>query len=303
MEERQPIKMEEIPEEEKPKRNIIYKIALGCLFVVFVCIKCGIRNPQAIAPMKSVWYMQKAMRASQQSKDRTESTYRGEVAPSLDKALSLDSTLWSAWLLKGAWMSDLHHLDSACFCFEKAVAHMDESATPEQQAKCIFFYADCLRITRQLDNALNVAKKGTKQFPDNKEIREELKQCIRQQCDTILSYAPPTYESPDPRPWQITDFAESMRQDSLWSEAIYIAKRGLKVFPEHPEIKREMKNIYIPYADYLLANSDDTQTLWKVSQAIWKVDRKRALNLRRKCARLGDKDAQAWFKQKGYEWD
>ena len=97
-----------------------------------------------------------------------------------------------------------------------------------------------------------------------------------------------------------------LRNEKKWLEAIELAQEAVKIYVHSEnlaDIEKELHCCYIEYADDLLANSNDTRTMWEASTAIWDVDRKRALNLRRKCARLGDKDAQEWFIKKGYEWD
>lgn len=306
---RTPVKLEEIPESEKPKSKTIYKILLGCLILIVLVFKMCIKNPELFGLGKSAWYSVKAAKLTQEVADepyeRRMYVYKHEISPLLNKALAANSKLWTAWFLKGVWMVDAQQFDSACICLSKTLKCMEETdgVEPDKEATCKYLYAMCLRLNGQLDEALDYAHECTLLTPDNKDIRDELQQCIRQKCDSIIADEPRSPASPDTRPQQLIEFSRSMRNDNLWHEALYIAKRGRKDFAHVPEIKKEVKDCYLAYSDYLLANSEDTQTMWETSSVIWNADRKRALNLRRKCAKLGAPEAQKWFRKKGYEWD
>lgn len=67
----------------------------------------------------------------------------------------------------------------------------------------------------------------------------------------------------------------------------------------NPATKAQMRSC----VNKALALYPQNGTAWTQKGLVMMLDRKRGLNLRRKCASLGNQTAIDWFRKNGYEWD
>lgn len=311
MEERHPINTEDVPETEQPKHGAFYKIAIVCLCFLYFIAKGVIGRPTSLNTMRSNIRVDIASFIINHTDSKDSIAVRNwcfnRALPMLNKAICLDESNWRAWALKGAlYTRQWVYLDSAAIFLRKTIQLQEEQGGVPDDTREYAHYVliTCLWGTHLPWEALDVAMAGVRKFPTSETMKKDVKSSVRQcynqwldACDTISDECLHAHNH------KIILLMDTLCQNSFWEDAVWVISNVCKKYPENNDIKEASRNIAIEYADYLLTNSEDTEVMWSMSNVIWNVDRKRALNLRRKCARLGDEQAQEWFKQEGYEWD
>lgn len=305
MEEQKQIVFTEMPEEKKPKKRGTSKIIIVVLVLLFGVVRSCIKDPT----WRSEWYCYKASRIMNKAlTDDSTKVIPGlnrEVLPLLNKAIRCDENNWRAWALKGGlytqqWM----HLDSSMLFFKRSIQIQETNAVKGHKAQTIYMYCVCARRAGCHAEALRAAIDGTKEFPLDETLEKERRGCVGNYYrEVLIADSVESVEEQVQQVYNILQFADTLRQKQLWEEAVWTLSEALKKYPEGTSLKNALQETGAEYCDLLLANSEDTGDMWYLSSLMWNVDRKRALNLRRKCARLGDEKAQQWFKKKGYEWD
>ena len=310
MEDRHPIKLEEIPETGKPKHGIVYTIAIVCLTALLYFIAGLIKNPKALNSTRSKICVYKASRILKKTEFvdsiNVYPMLNRQVMPLLNKAILLDKSNWNAWAMKGGiytrqWM----HLDNAAMCLHKAIRLQEKQGAPDEAREATYdLLVVCLWRAHLHREALAVAMEGANKFPTNQELKKDVMRAVGQYYRDVLDTGETILdEKMHVHVHKIVLFADTLCQNNFWEDAIWVIRTTRDKYPDNEDLKTALQEIGAVYADRLLADSEDTKAMWYLSKAIESVDRKRALNLRRKCARLGNKDAQDWLKKKGYEWD
>jgi len=308
MEPNKPITFEEIPQEKKSRKHVVSKILLGVLAAVLIIGRCTLKNKELTNLGMGTYYLLKASHAMSNyyANDSTlsDSTARHEVLRLLDKSLAYSDELWQGWAAKGMLILIDGKTDSACICLRKAIERMDEDVDPEKRSDIILVLTNTLQSNGEIKAALEWARLNAKECPKNEEARKTLRTCCSDYCKLVLDNNEQGEEySPEQQVQIILTLAQTLSEDSLWREAVWVSRRGLNAFPNNTDLRTSLCENSCKYCDYLLEESDDTKEMWYHSRTIWNIDRKRGLNLRRKCARLGDQQAREWFRKKGYEWD
>lgn len=294
--------------EKKSVRAWISTI-LGVLILLALSVaRCSIRQPNVFKVMQSTWLTIEVtdmlQKGAQDESYLNDPVNKAQMRSTVNKALALYDKNWKAWVQKGTLMTLDQQPDSACMCFRKALKWMDDNVEPERKCGVRRLLVAALRESGQLQEAIKEGRIAVKEFPESTEVRAELmtgcqafvKQLSRESND----------DTPDmqaAKAHEIAVLAESLHKDSLWAESVWVANRGYRLYPFDESLQRVLRESSCEWCDDLLAHSENTDDMWYLSSVIWNIDRKRGLNLRRKCARLGDQTAIEWFNKKGYEWD
>lgn len=198
-------------------------------------------------------------------------------------AISADEDYWKGWLAKGTvYGMKKRNPDSAQVCLRHALELIpqDPTVTEKQKESLYALLAISLNQSHKWEECIKISQEAHELYPDRAVFIEQL----------YFSYM------------ALKDLPMAEHYANEYLGTHEDDARAYRFLARVCSKKGE-KEKAIAYYKQALEIKDDTDAMWDLSCLIWDENRKEALNLRRKAAKLGDERTQNWFRKKGYEWE
>lgn len=195
-----------------------------------------------------------------------------------NQAISIDSTYWKNYSIKGVIFYYNQNYDSAVIALEKMYYLSGQRF--DTMPHFMYLIAHSYQEVQRYDEALMIAQKGLLTSPDNFKLIDMISTCYGLQNKYDLA-----------EKWAIKALNTHNDDSNAYFRLAWI----------YQALGRKSKAIEY-YKKRLELKPKCASSLWNLSILYWDTNYTQALALRKKAAQLGNEQARKWCKENGYDY-